>query len=108
MKFSTKLGTANAIAHLKKHETTVVSMDKFVVRSVTISANDKSNIIDACVNLISKDLRPFATVDGEGMLDFGHAVWNLGAKYGCITRKDMADILPHSTTISNNVQKKHN
>lgn len=93
----------------KKHEATgqTVTMDKFVLkRKTAISAADKTKLIDAGVNLVSKDLRPFAFVEGEGMIDLARTLWNLGAIYGSVSNEEMIDIMPCTRAISKNVRIK--
>lgn len=107
--FSPKSGTGNAIVHLKKHESAAVTMDNFVVKKgITVSRADKTNLIETCVDFVAKDMRPFETLNGEGLLDFARNIWNLGVKYGSISREEIADIIPHPTTVSNNATKKAN
>lgn len=107
LKYSSNTGTSNALAHAKKHEATgqTVTMDKFVLkRKTAISAADKTKLIDAGVNLVSKDLRPFAFV--EGMIDLARTLWNLGAIYGSVSNEEMIDIMPCTRAISKNVRIK--
>lgn len=109
MKYSAKSGTSNALAHAKKHETTqnIVTVDKFMLkRKATISAIDKAKLINAGVDMVSKDLRPFASIQGEGMIDFSHTLWNLGAKYGAVSNDEMIDIMPCPQAIGKNVRIK--
>lgn len=109
LKYSPNNGTSNALAHAKKHETTVqtVTLDKFVLkRKVAFSATDKMKLIDAGVSLVSKDLRPFACIGGEGMINLAHTLWNLGAKYGSVSDEEMIDIMPCRRAISKHVRIK--
>lgn len=86
--FSPKSGTGNAISHLKKHSSVpaAVPIDNFVIkRRIIISPADKSDVIESCVNFVAMDMRPFATLNGEGILDYTNTIWNLGAKYGSVS-----------------------
>lgn len=109
LRYTSKTGTTNALTHFGKHETVqqTATLDSFVMKEkFSISAADKTNLIEAGVSLVSKDLRPFSTVEGEGMIDFAHAIWKLGAKYGNIKREELVDKMPCARTISRNVRIK--
>lgn len=109
LKYSSKLGTSNALGHFKKHEASegTVTLDKFFIKKKSIvSAADKSNLIEAGVKFVSKDLRPFAAIKGEGMMDLAHTLWNMGAKYGQISRNELVEVMPCPPAISNNVRTK--
>lgn len=49
-------------------------------------------------------MRPFAAIEGEGMIDLAHSLWNFGAKYGCISRDELINAIPCATTVSRQVR----
>jgi hypothetical protein len=73
----------------------------FKTSSVPTAA--KTHITERCVDFVCKDIRPFTVVEGEGFLELAQALINVGVRYGQVNSRD---ILPHRTTVSNNVAKR--
>lgn len=106
-KYDSKYGSSNALKHAKKHEKTETVITNFFVRkdAFTMNMTEKDKITQAAVKLVCKDLNSFATVEGEGMIDFAHTIWNMGAIHGAVGRDDIANALPSAVTVSRNVRK---
>lgn len=108
IKYNARNGTSNALIHIQKHEKSEneSTIDNyFVKQSVTISSTDKQCLIESAVKFVSKDLRPFAAVEGEGLQDFARSLWNMGSKYGCVTKEEISNVIPCRSTVSNQVRK---
>ncbi|CAF1262711.1 unnamed protein product [Rotaria sordida] len=63
----------------------------------------KDRIVEACVEFCALDGRPFDTVTGEGFINLAKQLMNAGALIG--TGFSVNDLLPHSTTVSRNVDR---
>jgi len=61
----------------------------------------KDETIKKCAKYCSMDIKPMYSIEGEGFKQFGQFLLDVGAKYGKI---DIADILPHPTTISRHIE----
>ncbi|CAF3357899.1 unnamed protein product [Rotaria sp. Silwood2] len=63
----------------------------------------KERIVEACVEFFALDGKPFDTVTGEGFINLAKQLMNAGASIG--TGFSVNDLLPHSTTVSRNVDR---
>ncbi|CAF4193846.1 unnamed protein product [Rotaria sordida] len=63
----------------------------------------KDRIVEACAEFCALDGRPFDTVTGEGFINLAKQLMNAGALIG--TGFSVNDLLPHSTTVSRNVDR---
>lgn len=70
-----------------------------------VSRDDKDRVRDKCVDMCAKDLRPFATVGGEGFKDLAQELINIGVKYGPLEAKD---VLPHPSTVARSLRERAN
>ncbi|KAL4097820.1 hypothetical protein QTP88_022528 [Uroleucon formosanum] len=61
----------------------------------------KDETIEKCVKYCCMDIKPMYSIEGEGFKQFGQFLLDVGAKYGKI---DIADILPHPTTVSRHIE----
>ncbi|KAL4113024.1 hypothetical protein QTP88_016728 [Uroleucon formosanum] len=61
----------------------------------------KDETIEKCVKYCSMDIKPMYSIESEGFKQFGQFLLDVGAKYGKI---DIADILPHPTTVSRHIE----
>lgn len=103
-----KYTSSNVLLHIKKHVKPKQTIDDFFgsERGAQLTLGDKELLLEASVNFVCKDLRPYASLEGEGMLDIAHAIWNLGAKYGAMSKDQIRSILPSAVTVSRHVKKK--
>lgn len=110
MRYKPVNGSSNALSHTKKNHTmpeNVPKIDQFIPKKkMSINAVDKGKLVDAALKIVTTDLRPYAVVEGEGMLHFTHTIWNLGAKYGNIQKEDLIEIMPSAITMSRQVKLK--
>lgn len=71
--------------------------------AIEISDDSKKAILNACVNWSIQNCVPFSTVEGVGFEKLIVEVLKIGACYG--PGVDVKTILPHRTTVSNNISK---
>ena len=57
----------------------------------------KKNVVEAAVQLVANDIRPFSIVDGKGMRTFCQTLIAVGAAYGKV---DANALLPARNTVS--------
>lgn len=104
--FKMSSGTTTIMTHLnKKHlepkSTEQPAITRFIANeNVKISQPDSKSILDACVAVSTKNLRPFQALVGEEMTDLLHVIWSMGAKYGAISRDQLTKIIPSPQSIS--------
>lgn len=67
---------------------------------------DKKQITIACTGWAIHNLVPFSVVSTEGFVNVTEKLVNIGAKYGGSV--DIADMLPHRTTVSRNISTIYN
>jgi hypothetical protein len=104
---SAKGGTSHLRRHVDacaaaKQTAGTTSLSSFF-KTTSIPKAAKDHITEKCVEFVCRDIRPFNTVEGEGFLDLAQALINVGVRYGQV---NAADVLPHRTTVSNNVAKR--
>lgn len=108
-KYTSTGGTTNILSHIEKHQqpNQTNQIDQFFapVKNFQLSIADKEVLVDASVNFVCKDLRPYLALEGEGMLDFAQCIWNMGAKLGMKSRDEIRSALPSAVTVSRNVKK---
>lgn len=97
------------MTHKEKHQNEkpvgTSTLDKFVaVKSTHISAFDKDKLTESAAKFVSKDLRPLGVVEGEGLIDFAHSLWNLGAKYGHASKEDVSKSIPSANSVRNKIR----
>ena len=72
-----------------------------ILPSEEISKSDgvklKSDVVNAVVQYVSQDMRPYTTIAGKGFFKLANALIQTGNKYGNMKAED---IIPHPTTIS--------
>lgn len=106
LKYISKNGTSNALGHAEKHKTNTPLITSLLPKErVAVSTADKEIITDGSMKLVCKDFRAYSVVEGEGMLDYTHTIWNMGAKYGHGSREEVAKIIPCAQTVSRAVRK---
>jgi hypothetical protein len=97
---SNKGGTSHLRRHVdgysKRCSTSNPSVTSYF-KHCGIPKSAKDTITRKCVEFVSKDIRPFTTVNGEGFLQLAQALINVGVKYGQV---QATDVIPHRTTVS--------
>lgn len=100
-------------SHLRRHadSCTTGSVASFGTSHVTsyfktiaVPLVAKQQITRKVVEFVSKDLRPFEIVAGDGFIELAQALINAGVKYGQVSAND---ILPDPVTISRNLVAKY-
>ncbi|RWS18884.1 transposable element Hobo transposase-like protein [Leptotrombidium deliense] len=98
-----KTGTSGLLNHkcisvgIKSDQASITK----IFEATKINSQEKAKLIEAAVLFAAKDLRPFSILDGDGFRAVAEQLIYIGNKYG---RIDLNDALPHSTTISRNVE----
>lgn len=103
---SKSLGTNHLRLHLKRHQSQPNTMNQYlnkIEKSVKVSENHKFQLKEACVLYVSRDIRPFSSLEGEGFLNLIKTVARLGSIYGAQIADDMESILPSGQTISRSI-----
>lgn len=67
-----------------------------------ITADDKVSVRDAAVAYVIKDMRPISSLGGDGIMTLMSKMTFIGAKYGALTEKAIAEIklVPSRQTVS--------
>lgn len=109
---SALLGTKHILNHVKTHEEAEINenntMESFVLKTKknrNVGETHKKVIQNACVNFLTKDLRSYAAVQGEGLVNLLRTFTMLGAIYGNLDTSDIFSIIPSGQTISRLVTK---
>lgn len=107
LRYVSKNGTSNALIHAEKHKVVQNTIDTFLTKpkGVHLQSTERSSIIQGFVQFVTKDIRPYKAVEGEGMTDLLHTIWNMGAMHGATSKEELVDILPSAITVSRNVRK---
>ncbi len=69
-------------------------------KSKKLSPQMKEKLKNGLAMVVIKDLRPFMFMEGEGFLELGQVLIDIGARYG---KQNIRQILPHRTTIARHV-----
>lgn len=92
---------ANQTSNLCRHKCCLAIKQPQVLKTVT--AADRQEAINTCVEWIIEDCRPFSSISVLGFMKIAKFFINIGATYG--ENVDVTDLLPDPTIISRNVQK---
>lgn len=110
--FDPSMGTSNVTLHLsnclnaaklssaESASTSTPSIAAFMRKPYPQSAKDA--VVDAAIQLICLDLRPYYAIEGPGMISLAQSLINFGSKYG---PHAAADILPTRNTIRYRIEK---
>lgn len=99
--YDTSLGSSNLIRHTKRCKGLQSNtLDRYVVKNVQITKNDRNEVLDAAKRFCYVDLRPFYAIAGEGLVDLLMAVSSVTARHGLLSKDNILDLLPHPTTVS--------
>ena len=66
-----------------------------------VASQAKSEVLNAAVSVVVKDLRPFLVLEGRGMKEFAQTLIDIGAKHGKVA---IDDVLPSRNTIASKVR----
>lgn len=67
---------------------------------------DINNVRDASIKFIVKDLRPYAAIEGDGLIELCQSMVQLGQRYPNMSNDDVKKILPTRKTLSSDVLKR--
>lgn len=107
LRYQTKNGSSNALSHAEKHIAMKNTIETFLIKpkGLNLLSGDKDRLMQSFVQFVTKDIRPYQAVEGEGMLDLLNTIWNLGARYGAATKEEIIEVLPSAVTVSRHVRK---
>lgn len=105
MRYDSKtLGTNHLTNHLKTHgNERLHSMNEFVMKTKELTKTDKNMVLNACVNFVCKDLRPYSAVVGDGLIELLQTFMKIGSIHGTLEQSQIKDLLPSVQTISRHV-----
>ena len=66
-----------------------------------VASQAKSEVLNAAVSVVVKDLRPFSVFEGRGMKEFAQTLIDIGAKHGKVA---IDDVLSFRNTIASKVR----
>lgn len=75
------------------------AIDIFVKKKIVLTESNKQSIVEALVKFCYKDLRPFASINGNGFADILVAVINAFTKSGKVDEDDIRGFLPCANTV---------
>lgn len=109
-------GTTTILNHTRDHKKNIENGNSatnkidtfFTAEKRTISADDRAKIKLASVKFVTKDLRPYEAVIGEGFNDLLWLMWSLGAKYGSVSKEQIHELIPSPQTVSRHVDRVSN
>lgn len=104
---SKKLGNNHLKAHIDSHKT-MNSIHKFVTKEKEISFADRRAVLESFVDFVTLDLRPYNTVNGDGMIRLLQTFMRLGSIHGCLDQKAIQRVLPSVPTISRHIESMAN
>lgn len=104
---SKKLGNNHLKSHIDNHQTTT-SINRFLKKEKEISSADRRNVLESFIDFVTLDLRPYNSVNGNGMVRLLQTFMKLGSIYGCLDREAIQRILPSVPTISRNIESMAN
>lgn len=73
---------------------------------INFSESDTSNMRDAAMQFVVRDIRPFYAVEGDGLRNFCKTMLMIGQKYSLMSDDDIERLIPHRTVITEHVHKK--
>lgn len=106
-------GTTTILNHTRDHKKNICNGNSgtnkintfFNAEKRAIAADDRAQIKLASVKFVTKDLRPYEAVVGEGLNNLLWLMWNLGAKYGSVSKEQIHELIPSPQTVSRHVDK---
>lgn len=82
------------------------TLDLFVKSNKTkIKEEDFEKVKNACVKFITKDIRPYYAVEGDGFFDLMICMINIGMKYPYISESEIEKLIPSRNTVKGQVEK---
>ena len=99
-------GTSHLSRHISKCNGTINSNTsgrqlKLTFPRRNVASQAKSEVLNAAVSVVVKDLRPFSVLEGRGMKEFAQTLIDIGAKHGKVA---IDDVLPSRNTIASKVK----
>ena len=101
---SGKTGTGTLQQHLESSICAKVDgkQTSLIKEERKVDANDKKRLILILGQMCAIDLTPFDLVQRHGFKQVLQLVWELGAKYGKISKIQFENVIPHNSTVSRN------
>lgn len=99
-KYDTKaIGTKHLSTHASKCSSPVETIDTWIPKHITITAEEKKMLSQAAAIFCSMDIRPFLAVEGDGFIKLMTALSQIAAKYGRLDEVNIKRILPTRQTV---------
>lgn len=100
-KYDTKgLGTSNLNDHASKCTTYVRPITEFVQRKdVNLTIQEKNQLTEAIVKYCYKDLRPFMSIECDGIVGVLEVISSLSSKYGGLDQETIKKVCPCANTV---------
>lgn len=99
-------GSSNLNTHANTcKDTSRHTLNAYVSRENVIKNVHKKELCFRTVAASAKDGRPFRLTECDGVIDLLHCAWNMGAKVGIVSKEQLINALPSSTTVSRNANR---
>lgn len=93
-------GTTQILNHGCLNNVNQTKIDGFGTTKKNIAQTDKDKLKESAVSFVSKDLRPFEALSGDGLFDLLKVCVNIGAKYGNLEDSELKSLIPNPPTVS--------
>lgn len=98
-KYGTRLIT-NHFKSCSEKRTSRETLDAHFTKSITVAAEDKKVLGQAAAKFCAMDIRPFRTIECDGLLHFLTEFANVAGKYGKLDKENVKKLLPCANTVS--------
>lgn len=100
-RYEPEKGTNNLTRHAQACTKPNNTINKFFgKRTMSLDKADKTSMLNAAKRFCYNDLRPFTALEGDGLIELLHAVSTITSKHGILTKDQIKEIVPVSTTVS--------
>lgn len=100
-RYEPEKGTNNLTRHAQACSKPNNTIKKFFgKRTINLDKADKTSMLNAAKRFCYKDLRPFTALEGDGLIDLLHTVSAITSQHGILTKDQIKEIVPVSTTVS--------
>lgn len=76
------------------------SIRSYIKKEISITKEEKTALSLSALEFCYKDIRPFLSIEGEGLRSLLLSVSKLSSKYGSFSEEQMKKFLPCSNTVS--------
>lgn len=108
-RYEPQKGTNNLTRHAQACTKPNYTLKKFFgKRTISLDKVDKTSMLNAAKRFCYNDLRPFTALEGDGLIELLHTVSTITARHGIVTKEQIREIVPVSTTVSIKALEKKN